>query len=224
MNSKQRIALVAGIGVVALIGGVVAGPRIIRGTGTLVSSPQGAVAQAIWVDQGTTVAEMADQADLIVRVRVLNSETRELRSTLPQYSEDAETITGYVEDVMPFTDSQMEVLEVYKGSAEETITVMQTGGLPGAVAADAIPLSIAGDPIFIVGSEHILFLVDITNDGVHSTGRKLYRTMNPFGRYEIKDGILITPADVLPGNETIPSGLPTTLDELVEQIRQAVEN
>ncbi len=224
MNVKQKTALVGGAGLLMLVGGIIAGSRIIRGTGTLVSGPQGAVAQAIWVDQGATVAEMAAQADLIVRVRVLSSETRELRSTLPQYEEDAETITRYVEEVMSFTDSQMQVLEVYKGSAEDTITVMQTGGLPGAVAADATPFSLFGDPIFIVGSEHILFLVDITNDGVHSTGRNLYRTMNPFGRYEIKDGVLITPADVLAGREAIPPGLPTTLDELVEQIKQAVNN
>lgn len=224
MNAKQKTALVGGAGLLMLVGGIIAGSRIIRGTGALASGPQGAVAQALWVDQGATVAEMTAQADLIVRVRVLSSETRELRSTLPQYAEDAETITGYVEEVMPFTDSQMQVLEVYKGSAEGTITVMQTGGLPGTVAADATPFSLFGDPIFIVGSEHILFLVDISSDGVHSTGRKLYRTMNPFGRYEIKDGVLITPVDLLAGREAIPPGLPTTLDELVEQIKQAVNN
>lgn len=224
MNTKQKIAIVAGMGILALAGGFVAGPRIIRSVQALINGSEGVKAGANWVNQGTTVAEMSSQADLIVRVRVINSETRELRETLPVYAEDAKTVIGEKEFVTPFTDSQMQVLEVYKGSAEDAITVMQTGGLPEAVDVNATPFSIEGDPIFTPGSEHILFLTDITNDGVHSTGRKLYVIVNPFGRYELKDGGLITPADVMVEDGTISSDLPKSLDELVNQIRQSVKN
>ncbi len=223
MNSKQRIALVAGIGVVALIGGVVAGPRLIISAQTIVNGPKAVVGEADWEFEGITVAEQASHVDLIVRVRVVSSETRVLRRSTPRYADpDGNTVLDYVEVSIPFTDSLMEVLEVYKGSAEDSITVTQTGALAGTVPADVRALTIFGNPIYTVGSEHILFLLESPRRD--NSDHPMYVIANPFGRYEIKDGDLITPADVLAGSEAISSSLPATLDELVEQIRQAVEN
>jgi hypothetical protein len=224
MDSKQKFTLAAGMGVMALAVGLLAGPQLVMGIRAMASGRQGCIALADWVNQGSTVAEVGAQADLIVRVRVVKSETWELRQMLPQYAADAKTITKYVEDVMPFTYSKVHVLETYKGSTEDTITVGQTGALPGTVAADVRAFAFVGDPIYTLGSEHILFLLDATEGSVHDVGGKLYYTVNPFGRYEIEDGAFITPGDLMEGYEIIPPGLPTSLNELVEQIRQSVES
>jgi hypothetical protein len=190
MTTKRKIVIAAGITLLVVIIGVVAARGVLIHAVLRATRAHDLVE---WVDSGSSVAELASQADLIVRVRVISSEVRVLRQTLPQWAADGKTVTRYVEDAMPFTDSEMQVLEFYKGSPDDTITVMQTGALRGTVPADVEAFSFASDPIFRVGSEHILFLVDITKDGVHSTGRKLYRTMNPYGRYELIESSSMMP-------------------------------
>jgi len=210
MNTKHKYVAVAIVSILSLLGGLIVGFK-----------SQPAVTHAIWVDQAFTVAEVSKSADLIVRVYETEAETRELKSVLPYYADDQKTIDGYKEFIDYFTDSKMQVLEIYKGTADEYITVMQTGGAPSVTDSDVkITPSIEGDPIFAAGSEHILFLVDITDDGVQSTtGRKLYRIVNPLGRYEIKDGNLITPSSYISLDESDALKLPKSLDELIEQIK-----
>lgn len=82
---------------------------------------------------------------------------------------------------------------------------------------------IAADPLFEVGSEHILFLVDITGDGVHSKGRQLYRVVNPMGRYEIKPGgLLHAPAKDKHLDGVSRSRLPQSEKDLRRQIAVAL--
>lgn len=86
---------------------------------------------------------------------------------------------------------------VYKGPADNYITVMQTGGLLSPVNEDSrFNLEIEGGPIFTGGDEYILFLKDISGDKVHSQNRELYRIINPAGRYAIDGDIVPSFADV----------------------------
>lgn len=212
---SRRASIIFAISVTSLIAGFIIGPWLIA----TITKPM-IVAEANWVDQSFTVSEQSSAADLIVRVRVLDTTTRELRAILPQYS-DGVTIDGEKEFITLFTDSNMQVLEVYKGKADEFITVMQTGASVDETTGDSGKnFAINGDPIFTKESEHILFLVDITNDGVHSTGRKLYRIVNPYGRYEILDGKILAPVtDELSGSDA--ERLPQTLNDLTTQISLA---
>jgi hypothetical protein len=151
-----------------------------------------AVGHANWVYDARTVSEQSDEADVIVKVQVLAVQVRKLKQTLPMYAGDGKSVIGEDIDIVPFTDSDMQVLEVYHGSVSDKITVMQTGGnLPATEGDPSINFAIEGDPIYEVGSTHVLFLKDISDDPVHSKGRELYVTVNPAGRYEVKGSEVI---------------------------------
>lgn len=155
------------------------------------------------VDGSITVAEQTRAAELIVKARVVSTENRLLTEVLPVYAEDGVTVTEEREVSTPFTDVTFLVSETLEGKADSLITVLQTGGtLDRGGRGRAQKFALAGDPLFVPGTEHILFLVDITNDGVHSTGRQLYRTVNAMGRYQVEpDGSLIGPAHLDPGHD-----------------------
>ena len=174
-----------------------------------------AVGHANWASQATTIPEVVAEADIIVRVHVNHvPKARKLKEWLPTDSPDKKLVAA----IMPFTDTTMQVIEVYKGTVSKHVTVMQTGGqLPAADGDSAIHIETHDDPIFVQGSEHVLFLKDISGDAIHGKGRKLYRIVNPAGRYTIEDTRVFSLAE-------FPEGFrpPTTLTELVGQIRQAL--
>ncbi len=173
------------------------------------------------VDKSATVAEQTRAAQLIVKARVMSVENRLLTEVLPVYAEDGVTVTEEREMSTPFTDVTFLISDTLKGKADNLITVLQTGGtLDNGRLGRAQKFAIAGDPLFVEGSEHILFLVDITNDGVHSTGRKLYRTVNAMGRYQVEpDGSLIGPASLHPADDLAAlRQLPQTEDQLRTEI------
>lgn len=119
---------------------------------------------------------------------------------------------------MLFTDSEILVLEVYKLSAEQHITVMQTGGsLPAKDGDPAMNLVTLDDPQFVQGSEYILYLKDITDDPVHGQGRRLYGMVNPAGRYDIRGTTVFSHSEF---SATFKP--PKTVDELVNRIKQAL--
>jgi hypothetical protein len=92
---------------------------------------------------------------------------------------------------------------------------MQTGGLnPDTKAVQSETLD---DPLYKVGEEYVLFLVDISGDPVQAPDRELYRIVNPYGRYKI-DGQNVTSY----GENFEGIKLPTTLDELVAQIKETL--
>jgi len=225
--SRTKLFVILGVCVASLLIGFTAEPHITKFISSALldsgfANSESVVAYANWADAAFTVAEQATRADLIVRVRVSKvNEPRKLKQSAPIYEDDK--LVGEGTDIMPFTDSDLQVLETYKGPSYESITVMQTGGsLPATDGDPSINLVMAGDPMFVEGSEHVLFLVDITNDGVHSTGRRLYRIVNPAGRYEIKNGALINFTAYAEAGEVRATELPQTLDDLLNQIKQAV--
>lgn len=195
---------------------------------------------ANWVSTEVKVEELVGSSDLIVRARVVSQDTRLLEQNLPVYTAAGSDSTTPLEEVgpssranqvgerkviTPFTDSTMEVIEVYKGFAEGSITVMQTGGeIPSENEnSPTQKMSTQGDPLFTVGSEHILFLVDISGDDIHAENRILYRIASPAGRYSIQGervSTTINPQEL--SNE--PVLLPTTIDELINEIKQHVNN
>lgn len=177
-----------------------------------------AIAYGNWASSALTIAEQSAEADLIVRGVVLNTSVRKLKQVLPTYAEDGVTVIGEFADIVPFTDSEMRIIEVYKGTADKQITVMQTGGnLPATDGDPGINFAVNGDPIFVKGSEHILFLKNISGDAVHAKDRKLYITVNPAGRYLIEGQKVINFSEFSESPQ-----LPKTVDELVSQIKQAL--
>jgi hypothetical protein len=172
---------------------------------------------AIWASSASSVAEVLAEANLVVRVKVIGDpEPRIVSFSGPMLAEDGSVI-GEGTDTMTFSDTQMEVLEVYKGITKEIITVMQTGSIsPGASDSERQGSSIEGDPIFEKGEEFVLFLVDISDDSIHAQGRNLYRIVNPAGRYTIQGSQVYSEAEYLAAD------YPLSLDELIKQIELAL--
>lgn len=117
-------------------------------------------------------------------------------------------------DALPFTDTTMRVLRVYKGSAGDHIIVSQTGGkLVATETHPGLDMVLQDDPLYVEGGEHILFLVSLGE----VEGKQMYATINPAGRYDIRDANVSSPAELF-GRYAQP----TTLGDLKAAISQAV--
>lgn len=140
-------------------------------------------AHAAWTSNAQTVAQQVMESDVVVRVQVLGqSDSRHLWHPTPEGAKPGRFV---------FTDSEVEVLEVYRGDVNvgDRLSVMQTGGDLVTRGGKLSRLELREDPIYQLGSEMVLFLVDISGDSVHAPNRDLYRTVNPLGRYEIEGGL-----------------------------------
>jgi hypothetical protein len=172
------------------------------------------VSVASWVSQAITVDQLMAEADLVVKARVSEApKTRVVRHKFPIMDEKGTEIGSKV-DELAFSDTVFEVTETYSGKSAAKITVMQTGGsLPESPNSKS---EMSDDPLYNVGEEYILFLVDISGDPVQAPGGgELYRIVNPSGRYRI-DG-----KNVSSYAENVDSvQLPATLGELEAQIKK----
>lgn len=151
---------------------------------TTLPAPEHEGASASWISDAETVAEQVMEADLVVRVQTLQqAEPRHLWHPTP---------AGAKPGTFAFTDTQVEVLEVYRGNAEigDRLWVMQTGGDLVTREGKIARLEIAEDPIYRLGDEMVLFLVDISGDSVHAADRELFRTINPASRYHVEGGLV----------------------------------
>ena len=173
MRDRLVIALalasfVAGFGAVALVD-------------SATSEPQGIHAQ--WASSASSVFEQMGEADAVVRVRAIEQLSPRI---FTKESPDGR------HNAMIFTDTRFEVLEVYSGDVPAKITVLQTGGkAPRTKRHPALDLYMEEDPLYVAGTEHVLFLKDISGDAVHAPDRQLYRIVNPAGRYMV-DGPRVT--------------------------------
>ena len=141
-------------------------------------------AHAAWTSNAQTVAQQVMEADLVVRVQVVGqSDARHLWHPTPEGAKPGRFV---------FTDSEVEVLEVYRGNVNvgDRLPVLQTGGDLITRGGKLSRLELREDPIYQFGAEMVLFLVDISGDSVHAPNRDLYRTVNPLGRYEIEGGFV----------------------------------
>jgi hypothetical protein len=212
------------------------------------------IAHGNWISSATRVADVADEADVIAHIQVQKVLTTQKLKEIDHVGDKA------IPNITPFTKSELKVIKVYKGSVDRSITILQTGGkLPASDGDPAINIQLDDDPIFTKGEEYILFLKDISADTIHGKeGHKLYRIVNPAGRYLIRGTQVYTyrfvdssqpsieittqptaappslptvaPASKLADESldtTIPSQpmqeivLPATLDDLLNQIKQA---
>lgn len=171
--------------------------------------------RAVWASNATTVKELMLESDLVVRARVVEAPvTRVIRVEAPTLDEKGNIVDSTVIKVL-FSDTVFEVLKTYVGKPSLKITVMQTGGFDPTVSRGVE--EITDDPLYKVGEEYILFLVDISGDHVHAADRELYRIVNPSGRYGING------ESVLSYGENLQSvQLPTEAAELETQIEQAI--
>jgi len=69
-------------------------------------------------------------------------------------------------DEMTFSDTKFEVLEVYFGKPLEKITVNQTGGMDP--KNPDLPSEMRDAPLYTIGEEYVLFIVDISGDPVQA--------------------------------------------------------
>lgn len=218
--NKKKLSLLA-IAVLAAVG-IAAGiywPRL----SARWAPPVAYEGQGNTVEKAGPVSEQSRRADLIVRARVVSLQNRVVSEELPVYAEDGKTVLEKRTSNTAFTDATFQVLETLKGKSEPTITVLQTGGVSKNPSGRSQKFEIPADPIFEQGSEHFLFLVDITGDGVHSTGRKLYRVVNPLGRYQVEAaGSLRGPRADKHVNPNVPADLPRTVQDLRRQVGAAL--
>jgi hypothetical protein len=192
----------------AVAGVVLAGSDLPRSG----SPREGSTGRAQWVSAADTVREEIREADAVVHVRVESqAATRVLESPLGLGPAGEARV-----ERTPFTEFQMRVLEVFQGNVEESITVLQTGGfIPGKGGYRGHRLEVEGDPLFQVGQEYVLFLVDISGDPVHAARRKLYRIVNPAGRYAIEGSRVHSDPEFGKADRR-----PTRLNALLTEIRQ----
>ncbi len=178
-NSIRFTKLAIGTFAGSLIVGAIA-------TATLIptDNPLQGEAHAAWISTSQTVTEQVMEADAVVRVQVLDqAQPRHLWHPTP---------AGAKRGTFAFTDTEVEILEVYSGKVDvgERIQVMQTGGDLVTVTGETSRMELAEDPLYTLGSEMVLFLVDISDDPVHGQKRPLFRTINPAGRYDIFGGLV----------------------------------
>lgn len=141
---------------------------------------------ASWIRDADTVAELSRESDLIVRVQTLDRRPpRALWQPVPGRTANADGTARFL-----FTDTQVEVLEVYAGKVEigDRLWVLQTGGEAIDGRGELSRTEVAEDPLYELGNEMVLFLVDISNDPVHAPNAQLFRTVNPAGRFEVAGG------------------------------------
>lgn len=186
------------------------------------------VAEAMWVSSSKTISDLAQEADVIVRVRVESVEPTRLLikelpiSAKPQDDNSEEPIwSGENEKIiLPFTDTNLKIIEAYKGDqvSGEVITVSQTGGLiPAQSDQPARFFEFSEDPLYQPGEEYILFLWDASGDEIHAPDRELYLVMTPFARYRVVDnGTVYNYSHAT--NLSTELNLPLNIEDLENQI------
>lgn len=180
--------------------------------------PSNASSSASWISNAMDIDQLVLEADLVVRARVVEPPiTRVIRNELPVWDEDGNIVGSAISEVL-FSDTVFEVLETYMGESSLKITIMQTGGFDPNISSGVE--EIADDPLYKVGEEYILFLINISGDPVHAPDRELYRIVNPFGRYRVD----IDNERVFSYGQPMNSvQLPADITELEAQIMQAAQ-
>lgn len=177
---------------------------------------------AVWASSAVGVNEVIKEANLVVRARVISEPApRVIRSDLPmiEFHNGAPVEVGTRTQEAVFSDTRFEVIKAYVGQAPTEITVMQTGGPQPDNPSNIEEFS--DDPLYKVGEEYILFLVDISGDAVQAPDRALYRIVNPSGRYAIRGDTVMSYSDISDQRKQA-NNVPTSLEKLEAQIARSV--
>lgn len=172
---------------------------------------------ASWVSTAETVSELALESDIIVRARVSGAPvTRVLRRELSVFDENNNIVGTTIYEAL-FSDTTFEITKTYWGKPLLSIVVMQTGGFdPVKNRVEEV----IDDPLYKIGEEYVLFLVDISGDRVQAPDRELYVIVHPFGRYEIK-GESVSSFGQNPTMDSFSAA--PNISDLESQIEQAVQ-
>lgn len=178
-------------------------------------------ASADWASNAVMIDDLMRESDLVVRARVSEAPiTRVLRNEIPVWDENNNIVGSTVSETL-FSDTVFEVIKTYRGEPRSSITVMQTGGFDPTVSKSVI--EVTDDPLYNVGEEYILFLVDISGDPVQATDRELYRIANPFGRYGIEGKNVFSygydPNSVNPLKTSDIIELETKIEDVVQELK-----
>lgn len=187
------------------------------------ASDEEIVGVANWANDAVAVEEVREKATLIVRAKA-QSQTEQLRTdVLPSYGfphadpstpleeldPDQIENVGEHTSYTPYTETTFEVVKVYKGDSPATITIRQLGGtMPHPVEeGQEVSLSLEGNPVYSLGSEHFLFLVPLPNID------QRFAVTGPPGHYEVQ-GELVVPTLDLSKFAGRPIQVPKTVTEL----------
>ena len=184
---------------------------------TMTSATSGSASMTDWVSKAMTINELTSEADLVVQVRVIGEPvTRVIRHELSVWGENNKIVGSTVSETL-FSDTVFEIIKTYRGKLQLNITVMQTGGFDPTVSSSIE--EVADDPLYKVGEEYILFLVDISGDKVQAPDRELYRIVNPFGRYRVDGEGVFSYGENL---ASVSVNAIKNVSELEAQIEQAI--
>ncbi len=181
LQSKSGFAALAAA---TFIASLAIGVFVTRATQSTVLPAHSEGAHASWASAAESVNELTQEADLVVRVQALRQgEPRYMWSPAPAGAERSDGRSTFV-----FTDTEVEVLQVYSGNVEvgDRLWVMQTGGNLVTLSGETSHLELNEDPLYQPNDEMVLFLVDISGDPVQAKDRSLFRTVNPNGRFHLE--------------------------------------
>lgn len=185
-----------------------------------------------WTETPTTVAALYEIADVVIRGRIIEQTEWLSSQTLPVYGpiDKAQTATP-IEEVAdpeklaeiigenvaytPFTNSKVEVSEIFKGDGAKYMMVSQVGGtMPSEFGKEGnVQFVLEGNPILSPNDEYILFLTATpqTLDDFDS----IYYLVHPVGGFAIRGEEIINSIDEF---TTETGDFPRTLEELQKQI------
>lgn len=174
---------------------------------------------AAWASDAMNPTELVREADLVVRVQVVDQD--DAYAVTPAPFRDPRAVAelqalGRQVPRLLFTPSHLEILEVYDGAAQagDRVKVLQTGGELGGERSELLD-----DPLYRVGTEHVLFLRDLATEGPQAGGEATFVTVNPAGRYEVEGEQVLAQTTFFGAD---PEAAATDLGELEAEIRAAV--
>ncbi len=178
---------------------------------------------ASWISKATSVDELMQESNLVVRVRVTKEPvSRVVREDLPliEFRNGTPVTVGSRTNEAIFSDTQFEILKVYVGKAPSVLTVMQTGGVQPDNSQNVTEM--ADDPLYRIGEEYILFLIDISGDKVQAPNGILYRIVNPAGRYIVLGDAVQSYTDATTDQQGNAANIPKTVSEIESQIAKSM--
>jgi hypothetical protein len=157
---------------------------------------------AEWPNYGD-LAGLVEASDLIVEARVVRRHV----------SRDVRSYPGQRVPVA-FTESDVQVERVLKGSADGELRVVQVGAEGPQQRYPEFPLTVPGGRV-------VLFLVDVSHEPVHADGKKKYAILAPVGLLHVQGSRLTTRA---PGWAASDEAAALSLEELRSRVAALSRN
>lgn len=180
---------------------------------------------AIWNTSALAPADLTKEAEVVIRAQIVDQ--AEPFIVIPEPFLDPATANSVIAQgrpipQLPFTSSTFEILEVYSGKLNvgDRIQLMQTGGI-----IEGEKTEISDDPLYQVGTEHVLFLRDVSSEMKSApaqsaqSAQSVFVTLNPASRYQVIGSQLEAQSSFFAQD---PSAAPLELASLEAEIRGAL--